>query len=399
MVEEYYKSKYTGAEIDAAIDVIRNTTHQSTFHFASTGTKLTSVEGEAAIAFNSTTQEIDRGVLISIYPFNEIHFEQVQLQDSSGNDLDGVDDFIMFPNCYMKASTDSDGSGWTISFSSTKIDSSYARAIEDDTRPYLGLACYKASLVGSYLRSVVGNYPAVNMSNESADGKLPYYNGKKIESQDWRIRMSLVNNIISCFIGDRNTQEIFRGVVDYSWASPYTVEGCVGESGKTGYTNDTLGTGVVTGEITALADGTALASGKRPFKILGLENIYGLIWEYISGIGHTTGVVKAYLGTDHIAKSSALTGYTEISRDDLPLCKSTGWYLTFTTYANAFFPKTVGGDSSHEDGDYYAYDGSGLKCFFLGGCWNYNSCAGLFSLNGYGGWGYSDSLVGFRLSL
>ena len=388
-----------GNSISSSSINLPKATHQSTFHFASTGTKLTSVEGEAAIAFNSTTQEIDRGVLISIYPFNEIHFEQVQLQDSSGNDLDGVDDFIMFPNCYMKASTDSDGSGWTISFSSTKIDSSYARAIEDDTRPYLGLACYKASLVGSYLRSVVGNYPAVNMSNESADSKLPYYNGKKIESQDWRIRMSLVNNIISCFIGDRNTQEIFRGVVDYSWASPYTVEGCVGESGKTGYTNDTLGTGVVTGEITALADGTALTSGKRPFKILGLENIYGLIWENISGIGHTAGVVKAYLGTDHIAKGSALTGYTEISRDDLPLCQSSGWQLTYTTYANAFFPKTVGGDSSHEDGDYYWYDGSELKCFFLGGVWGNGSDAGLFSLNGNSGWGHSYSHLGFRLSL
>lgn len=388
-----------GNQISSSSINLQKATHQSTFHFASTGTKLTSVEGECAIAFNSTTQEIDRGVLISIYPFNEIHFEQVQLQDSSGNDLDGVDDFIMFPNCYMKTSVDEDGKGWNISFSSTKIDSSYSRAIEDDTRPYLGLGCYKASLVGSYLRSVVGNYPAVSMSNESADSKLPYRNGKKIESQDWRIRMPLVNNIVACFIGDRNTQEIFRGIVDYSWVSPYTVEGCVGESGKTGYTNDALGTGVVTGEITALADGTALASGKRPFKILGLENIYGLCWENVSGIGHTAGVVKAYFGTDHIAKESALTGYTEISRDDLPLCQSSGWQLTFTTYANAFFPKDVGGDSSHEDGDYYWYDGSGLKCFFLGGGWGYGSDAGLFCLDGYRGWGNSYSNLGFRLSL
>lgn len=387
-----------GNQISSSSINLPKATHQSTFHFASTGTKLTSVEGECAIAFNSTTQEIDRGVLISIYPFNEIHFEQVQLQDSSGNDLDGVDDFIMFPNCYMKTSVDEDGKGWNISFSSTKIDSSYSRAIEDDSRPYLGLGCYKASLVGSYLRSVVGNYPAVSMSNESADSKLPYRNGKKIESQDWRIRMPLVNNIVACFIGDRNTQEIFRGIVDYVW-SKGSVEGDVGESGKTGYTNDTLGTGVVTGEITTLADGTDLVSGKRPFKILGLENIYGVCWENVSGIGHTAGVVKAYFGTDHITKGSSLTGYTEISRDDLPLCQSTGWQLTFTAYANAFFPKGIGGDSSHEDGDYYWYDGSGLKCFFLGGGWNRGSYAGLFCLSGSDGWGNSYSNLGFRLSL
>lgn len=366
------------------------TTHTSTFHFSGTSGKVTSVEGEALTAFDSSTQELDQNILMTVYPFSEIKFEQVQLQDSSGNDLDGKDDFIFFPNCYMKTSVDEDEQGWNITFASTKIDDTYSRAIEDDTRPYLGLGCYKASTVGSYLRSVAGNYPTVSMSNESADSKLPYYNGKKIESEDWRIRMSLVNNLVVCFLGDRNTQDKFMGVVSAS---------SLGESEKSGYTNDTLGTGVVTGEITALADGTALDSGKRPFKVLGLENLWGVVWENISGISHTSGVVKAYFGNDHIDKSSALSGYTEISRDDLPLCQDSGYQLKFCSYANAFFPTAVGGDSSHEVGDYYWYSSGSLKTIFLGGCWGDGSDAGLFCLFGNLGWGGSSSGVGFRLSL
>lgn len=391
-----------GRSISSSYVRLPKASHLSSFHFSGTSGKVTSVEGEALNAFNSETQELDQNVLMTIYPFNEIKFEQLQLQDSSGNDLDGKDDFIFFPNCYMKTSVDEDGQGWNITFSSTKLNDTYSRAIEDDTRPFLGLGCYKACYNDTdttYLRSISGYYPAVSMSNQSADAKLPYYNGKKLESEDWRIRMSLVNNLVCCFLGDRNTQEKLRGVVDYSWIDPYTVEKVVGESGKSGYTNDTLGTGVVTGEITALADGTALTSGKRPFKVLGLENLWGVVWENVSGISHTAGVVKAYFGNDRIDKSSSLTNYTEISREDLPLCQSTGWQLKFTSYANAFFPTAVGGDSSHEDGDYYWYEGSGLKCFFLGGSWYHGSYAGLFYLFGNNGWGDANSLIGFRLSL
>ena len=371
--------------------------HTSTFHFSGTSGKVTSVDGEASVAFNSSTNEIDITKLMTIYPYNEIKFKQVQLQDSTGANLDGLDDFIFFPNCYMKTSVDEDEQGWNITFSSIKVDNTYSRAIEDDTRPYLGLGCYKASLVGNYLRSVTGNYPAVYMSNESADSKLPYYNGSKIESQDWRIRMSLVNNLVACALGNRNTQEKLNGIVDYYW-SKKTVEGDVGESGKSGYTNDALGTGVVTGEITALSDGTALENGKRPFKVLGLENLWGLVYENVSGISNNLGVVKAYFGDGHIDKSSSLTGYKEISREDLPLAQESGWQLKFTTYANVFFPSSIGGDSSHGDGDYYYY-GTGLRCFIVGGSWISDYRAGLFYLNCQFIWNYCGNSIGFRLSI
>ena len=334
---------------------------------------------------------------LECYPFNELYMEKVQLQDSSGGNLDGTDTFLVMPNLWYESKIHGDSKGWTITFANKKVNSNFKRMYESDEITELLLARYKAIKVGNYARSKSGDYPLVNTKQTTFDSYLPYYNGQKIDSNDYRNRI-LYSMLFVCFTGHRNSQNAYRGIVDYVWGNGTTSQ--YGESLKNG-TTDVLGDGLVTGEITEFG-GNALANGKRPFSVLGVENPYGAVWENVTGITHNaSGELYAYEGFEHMTPSmmDPTDSNTYYTNTGITLSTANeGWQKTFAIHNGYPFPISVGGSSSANVGDYYWFS-AGWRIFFVGGCFNNSSLAGLFSLNGDNGFGHSYLQFCFRLSL
>lgn len=333
---------------------------------------------------------------LECYPFNELYMENVQLQDSSGNNLEGTDTFLVMPNLWYESTIHNDGKGWTITFANKKVNSNFKRMFESDEITELLLARYKAIKVGNYARSQAGDYPLVSTNQTTFDSYLPYYNGTKIDSNDYRNRILYVMLNV-CFTGHRNSQKAYYGITNYAWGDGTTTQ--YGESLKTG-TTDSLGEGLITGEITEF-DGTALDVGKRPFSVLGVENPYGAAWENITGIVHNaSGELYAYEGFEHMTPSMMNPSDSNIyySKTDVVLPTSEGWQNTFKQYKGYPFPISIGGNSTNNVGDYYWFN-TGWLIFFVGGSFAYGSNAGLFSLLGAYGFGLVSTDFGFRLSL
>ena len=333
---------------------------------------------------------------LECYPFNELYMENVQLQDSSGNNLEGTDTFLVMPNLWYESTIHNDGKGWTITFANKKVNSNFKRTFESDEITELLLARYKVIKIGNYARSQAGDYPLVSTNQTTFDSYLPYYNGTKIDSNDYRNRI-LYSMLNVCFTGHRNSQNAYRGVVDYAIGNG--TPSYQGESLKTGAT-DSLGDGLITGEITEF-NGTALDVGKRPFSVLGVENPYGVAWENITGIVHNTGELYAYEGFEHMTPSMMKPSDSNIYYSKTNVVLSTGsegWQNTFAIYKGYPFPISIGGNSTNNVGDYYWYN-TGWKIFFIGGSFRLGSYVGLFYLRGNAGFGISNSDVGFRLSL
>lgn len=348
------------------------------------------VEGECA---GKTTYEEK----LNCFPFNEMYRTQIQLQDSNGVDLEGLDDFVAMPNIWLKTEIHSDGKGWTIAFSNRKLDNDFKKVYNSNEITEVLLARYKANKVGSYARSQGGYYPIVNTNQTNFDNLIPYYKGQKIDSNDYRAR-TLYALLNVCFTGHRNSQNIYRGVVDYE-PGDLTLNQ-YGDSLKNG-TTDILGNSndLITGEIIEF-NGVELANGKRPFSVLGIENPYGLIWENITGIVHNSEKLYTYNGLEHMTPAminpSDSNTYYEYSNVDLPT--SEGWQNTFNSFNGYPFPITIGGSSSKNIGDYYYYN-ENWKIFFAGGNFYNGLNAGLFYLHGSNYFGNAYYNIGFRLSL
>ena len=362
--------------------------HTSTFIFEEEDSTCR-VEGE--LAGKSREEKM------SIFPYNLMREEEVQLQDSNGVDLEGKDKFIVMPNLWLKTIVGEDGTTWSITFANQKVDNDYFRAYDDDSINEVLIAKYKASDDGTHLRSVSGEYPRVNLNQTNADNMLPYYNGKKVDSLDYRVRM-LYDLLACCFIENRNVQNVYVGMTSYPWGDANLINQ-VGEIGKSGST-DSLGK-LATGEITTFNE-TALASGRRPVSILGVENPYGLLWENMSGAVHDSNAkLFLYEGLEHMTPAMMTPSDSNPYYKDVGVTLSTteGWQKTFTNYKGYFYPKGVGGNSVNGVGDYYWVNLGGWRIFFVGGSWSSGSGCGLFCLFGFFGFGHTGSSIGFRLSL
>ena len=362
--------------------------HTSTFIFEEEDSTCR-VEGE--LAGKSREEKM------SIFPYNLMREEEVQLQDSNGVDLEGKDKFIVMPNLWLKTSVGEDGTTWSITFANQKVDNDYFRAYDDDSINEVLIAKYKASDDGTHLRSVSGEYPRVNLNQTNADNMLPYYNGKKVDSFDYRVKM-LYDLLACCFIENRNAQNVYVGMTSYPWGDGNLINQ-VGEIGKNGST-DSLGK-LATGEITTFNE-TALASGRRPVSILGVENPYGLLWENMSGAVHDSNAkLFLYEGLEHMTPAMMTPSDSNPYYKDVGVTLSTteGWQKTFTNYKGYFYPKGVGGNSVNGVGDYYWVNLGGWRIFFVGGDWSAGSGCGLFSLAGSNDFGRTLSSIGFRLSL
>lgn len=388
--------------------------HYSKFTFEGDSGVLTAVEGECATAFDSSTNTMNMDTLINIYPFNQIKREEIQLQYADGSNLLNKDRFTTAPNLYYCQTIGSDGQTQTIEFANYKAGDNFKRPYDDDTISRVGIACYLAcedttQSSAPVLRSNTttnGGIFKVNMSQAQCENELPYYNGEKVDMLDSKVWF-FFKALMECFIGYRNGQMKYRGICDYSWGSGnyYTehevrVTEHIGGTWLAGATDSiTSDTLTMTGEVSTWTEDdvtTSIASGKRPFAILGIENPYGLLWQNLGGLYHTDQNLYQYTGTTHKSNSTFDTSDCDLIATDL--CYSSGWQKTLACSNNVCYPISVGGSDSKVVGDYYWYAGSN-RIFFVGGCWSDGSVDGFSCLSGNSEFGYSSTLIGFRLSL
>ena len=391
--------------------------HYSKFVFEGTSALLTSVSGECAIAFDSSTQSVDMEKMINIYPFNQIKREEIQLYKDSAltTQLSGKDMFITFPNLYWCATIGGDSQTLTFEFANYKVNDKFHRVYEDNSINKCGIACYLATEDTSdssnkRLRSNTTTNNGifkVNMNQATCENELPYLsNGDKADMLDSRVWFAY-SALAQCFIGARNGQKKYYGLCGWgtsTWNYESDLNGKVKEANLYGTwiagSCDTLAqTSTMTGEITTWTENdvtTEIASGKRPFIVLGVENPYGLLWQNLGGIYHTDQNLYQYQATKHKSNSSFNTSDCELIGTDL--CGSEGWQLKFNQNNGVVYPISVGGNDSTTCGDYYWY-GSGDRIYFVGGNWSRGSACGFSCLVGHLGFGSATTHIGFRLSI
>ncbi len=393
--------------------------HYSKFTFDSDSGQLSSVEGECATAFNTETQQVDMTAMIKIFPFNQIKRKEVQLQYTDGSNLNGTDMFTTFSNSIYYCDTiGEDGKTETIEFANYKAGDNFKRCYDDNNISTVGIGCYLAcedTDNGAVIRSsnaiVHATYGQgallVNKNQATIENELPYLNGEKVDCLDSRV-YNCFRMLFVCFIGYRNAQAKYRGQCDWgtsTWNYYTDMESKVKDAHLRGTwlagATDTLVENniTMTGEVTSWTEDdvtTEIASGKRPFAILGVENPYGLIWQNISGLYHIDQNLYQYQGTSHKSNSKFDVSDCELIADNL--CSSSGWQNTLASSSNMVYPITVGGSDSKLVGDYYWYSGE-EKIFFVGGNWRNGSSNGLSSWLGSNGFGSASAHVGFRLSI
>ena len=389
--------------------------HYSKFVFEGDSGVVTSVEGECATAFDSATNTMNMDTLINIYPFNQIKREDIQLQYADGSNLLNKDRFTTAPNLYYCVAIGSDGQTQTIEFANYKAGDNFKRPYDDDTISRVAIACYLAcedttQSSSPILRSNTttnGGIFKVNMSQAQCENELPYYNGEKVDMLDSKVWF-FFKALMECFIGYRNGQMKYRGCADWgtsTWNYYTDLDGKVAEAHLRGtwlagatdiITSDTL---TMTGEVATWTEDditTSIASGKRPFAILGVENPYGLLWQNLGGLYHTGQNLYQYTGTTHKSNSTFDTSDCDLIATDL--CSSSGFQKTLACANNVCYPISVGGSDSKVVGDYYLYEASN-RIMFVGGYWHHGSRAGFSCLYGYDGFGFASAGIGFRLSL
>ncbi len=343
--------------------------------------------------------------LMEIFPFSEMTVEDRPSYTQLGVLLNVNDSFMFMPNCWRYDKSGEDGSEehWVANY---KVNSDWKKSYPGDfTR--LGLSKYLANEQNSYLHSIPGVIPTVNMNQVTAMSKMPYYKrGSEfrravyMDGRVWRQYQILC----MIYLGTRNSQNVYIGMT-YPY-SKGTIEADVTDerSRYTGVTEESgsigrLSHGVISGEITGTSTTASINTGKRPFQLLGIENPYAFLWTNIYGVFHNSGHLLISKGTDVLLPSeldpSSNAKYTDVG--DV-LATSDGWQKQTCEAEGYGYVRTVGGDSSIYNGDYY-WCGSNYKLFLVGGAWGYGLRAGLSAFAGDDAFGAAWTSAGFRLSL
>lgn len=389
--------------------------HYSKFIFEKDSCELTSVEGEAAVAFNKETNKIDRDKLITIFPFDQIKREYIQLSYADGTNLSGTDKFSTVPNIYYCNSIADDGQTQTIEFASYKAGDNFSRPYEDSNITRVGLGCYlacedKSNSSNPVLRSsksINKGLARVAITRAAMENELPYYNGEKVDITDSRV-WSLFVAMMKCFIGNRNAQQVYKGICDYdggnwNYTDNYSnrVSEHVGGTWLCGATDEvTNSTKTLTGEVTSWTEDsvtTQLTVGKRPFAILGIENPYGLLYSQLSGIYHTNKNIYQYQKTSH--KDDSTFDTTDCKLLATNLCNTSEGYQSKLACANNFsYPIETTGSDSKLSGDYYYY-GENNHPFVVGGAYPTGTKTGLDYLSTSLDMTSAEPSIGCRLSI
>lgn len=352
--------------------------------------------------------------LMKRWPFSALYIDDVDAYKADGTALGHKDSYLVMPNMWRKSTHSDDGSS-TFMIANYQVDETYSLAYPSDFKE-LCLAVYMATCPGDFYQSVAGDTPAVWQSVKKAlTSGLPYYKRggslRRSEPLDYRV-LALYQVLAIIYMGTRNSQNVYRGVVSYSYSKGYPQQDITDEPSRlTGVTELETSTGymphkVVSGEITGTSFTEALDDGKRPFKLLGVENPYGHAWQCLYGLTFYNGKCYAYAGS-----RDDLTATDLAPSDTNAYYADTGVALTQTQYTNTYdkvfgdangyaLPTAGGAGSGSSVGDTLNYLASADTWVvpFFGGVFYRNYECGLFALYVESSWGNDDATYVARLS-
>lgn len=254
-------------------------------------------------------------------------------------------------------------------------------------RPYFLWGAYKGYVQGTQLRSVAGVLPTVNKTkasfqDASRQGRNINYGISSIYEK-WAIQLLFYTEF-----GTLDSQEACgRGIVDMTW-----------EDGLTNNTELRL-----TGQSNALGDRSGYldngnGNGKCSMRYRGIEDLWGNVWEFISGVLLTD---TGWRYTNDHSKMDVASSMALYSKDMTQ--KVTNGYITDMEYPVGlewtFMPKATGGGSSTYYCDYYWSHDPGEENIVLSGAnWSAASAAGVACLSCHHVASNVYSLLGARLS-
>ena len=254
-------------------------------------------------------------------------------------------------------------------------------------RPYFLWGAYKGYVQGTQLRSVAGVLPTVNKTkasfqDASRQGRNINYGISSIYEK-WAIQLLFYTEF-----GTLDSQEACgRGIVDMTW-----------EDGLTNNTELRL-----TGQSNALGDRSGYldngnGNGKCSMRYRGIEDLWGNVWEFISGVLLTD---TGWRYTNEHSKMDVASSMALYSKDMTQ--KVTNGYVTDMEYPVGlewtFMPKSTGGGTNTYYCDHYwSHDPGEENIVLSGASWDNGSSAGVACLSCHDVASDVSSSFGARLS-
>ena len=189
--------------------------------------------------------------------------------------------------------------------------------------------------------------------------------------------------------GTLNLQEaVGRGIVDFTWDEGLTAHT---EARKTGLSNSL-------GDRSGYVENGEFKNGKCAVRWRGIENPWGGIWKFLSGIMVTD---KGWHYTNEHSKMDTISSMSLFAKN--LSSKVPNGYLTDMEFPNGlewtFIPKSTGGSESTYYCDYfYTHDTGEENIVLVGADWAYASKAGVAFWYCVNVASYSFSNIGARLS-
>lgn len=222
--------------------------------------------------------------------------------------------------------------------------------------------CYISAFEGwkdtsNKLRSLPGKQPTGYLTRYQAES-YSEANGAGYKNIDWD-SLSALQLLWLIEHATMNSQNVYRGVVDLD-------SGTVNHSQNTGHT---LSLGNASGEVEITPENGATGDNPKPFSYRGVENFYGNLWKWISGIDKPENGIYTITGVDYAVEAATGSGYA----------------TDFEAAAPGFVPcKISGGSEATYLCDYLYRTTSTNRAVLHGGSWYYGGLAGAFflTLNG-----------------
>lgn len=261
------------------------------------------------------------------------------------------------------------------------------RMANGQVRPYFLWGAYKGYEQSGKLRSISGVLPTVNKTKSSfqdlaRQGRNTNF-GIASAFERWAIMLLFYTEF-----GTLNSQEACgRGIVDMTWEEGLTTNPDIRKTGQSNSLGDRSG----------YVDG-GNGNGKSSVRYRGIEDLWGNVWEFLSGIMVTD---KGWHYTNEHSKMDTISSMTLFAKDLSD--KVTNGYLADMEYPNGlewtFIPKVAGGSESTYYCDYFYSHDSGEENIVLAGAdWADASAAGLAYWYCGSVASYSNSTFGARLS-
>ena len=255
-------------------------------------------------------------------------------------------------------------------------------------RPYFLWGAYEGYIQDTKLRSVSGVLPTVSKTkaafqDAARQGRSIDY-GIMAVYEAWAVQL-----LMYVEFGTLNLQEaVGRGIVDFTWDEGLTTHT---EARKTGLSNSL-------GDRSGYVENGEFKNGKCAVRWRGIENPWGGIWKFLSGIMVTD---KGWHYTNDHSKMDTISSMSLFAKD--LSSKVNPGYLTDMEFPNGlewtFIPKSTGGSDSTYYCDYfYTHDTGEENIVLAGGSWSRASEAGVASWHCVYVASYSNSDVGARLS-